>query len=128
LLAHPVGVSVLTLGASRGATIWILEASAGSPGLTSCVPFAAVVLLVALGSDYNVFLAARVWQKARRRPLRKAVETGPRWSLLAVWLNGAGDPVRSVTMCTRSCVLSVSPGTPNRNHGRADDSRESSNF
>jgi RND superfamily putative drug exporter len=28
---------------------------------------------VALGSDYNVFLAGRIWQEARRRPLREAV-------------------------------------------------------
>jgi RND superfamily putative drug exporter len=31
------------------------------------------VLLVALGSDYNVFVVGRIWDEARRRPLRDAV-------------------------------------------------------
>jgi RND superfamily putative drug exporter len=31
------------------------------------------VLLLSLGSDYNVFVVGRVWQEARRRPLREAV-------------------------------------------------------
>ena len=37
------------------------------------MPFAAAVLLVALGSDYNVFLAGRIWTEARQRPIREAV-------------------------------------------------------
>jgi putative drug exporter of the RND superfamily len=37
------------------------------------VPFAAAVLLVSLGSDYNVFLAGRIWDEARKRPLAEAV-------------------------------------------------------
>ena len=31
------------------------------------------MLLLALGSDYNVFLVGPVWQEARRRPLEEAV-------------------------------------------------------
>jgi len=37
------------------------------------VPFAAAVLLIALGSDYNVFLAGRIWDEARGRSLKSAV-------------------------------------------------------
>jgi putative drug exporter of the RND superfamily len=37
------------------------------------VPFAVAVLLVSLGSDYNIFVAGRIWEEARRRPLREAV-------------------------------------------------------
>jgi uncharacterized protein (DUF2267 family) len=37
------------------------------------VPFAAAVLLVALGSDYNVFVAGRIWEEARRYRLREAI-------------------------------------------------------
>ncbi|HEV2776827.1 MAG TPA: MMPL family transporter, partial [Solirubrobacteraceae bacterium] len=36
------------------------------------VPVAAGVLLVALGSDYNILLVGRVWHEARLRPLREA--------------------------------------------------------
>jgi RND superfamily putative drug exporter len=39
------------------------------------VPFAATVLLVALGSDYNVYLVGRIWAEAeRQRSLKRAVE------------------------------------------------------
>jgi RND superfamily putative drug exporter len=31
------------------------------------------VLLISLGSDYNVFVVGRIWEEARRRPLRDAV-------------------------------------------------------
>ena len=31
------------------------------------------MLLVSLGSDYNVFVAGRIWQEADRRPLREAI-------------------------------------------------------
>jgi RND superfamily putative drug exporter len=37
------------------------------------VPFAAGVLLVSLGSDYNVFVVGRIWEEARRRPVADAV-------------------------------------------------------
>jgi RND superfamily putative drug exporter len=33
----------------------------------------AAVLLVALGSDYNVFAVGHAWEEARHRPLRKAL-------------------------------------------------------
>ena len=71
-----VAASVLALTASLGATVWALEAGLGYPGLTYYVPFAAAVLLVALGSDYNVFLVGRVWHEARTRPLDDAVRIG----------------------------------------------------
>ena len=37
------------------------------------MPFAAGVLLVSLGSDYNVFVVGRIWEEARLRPVRDAV-------------------------------------------------------
>jgi RND superfamily putative drug exporter len=37
------------------------------------VPFVVAVLLVSLGSDYNVFVVGRIFQEARGRPLREAV-------------------------------------------------------
>ncbi len=63
-----VAVSLLAPLAALG-----LGAAAFGGELTYFVPIAATVLLVALGSDYNVFLAGRVWHEARDRPLREAV-------------------------------------------------------
>jgi putative drug exporter of the RND superfamily len=45
----------------------------GHDDLTYYVPFAAGVLLVSLGSDYNVFVVGRIWQEARRTSLRDAI-------------------------------------------------------
>jgi putative drug exporter of the RND superfamily len=45
----------------------------GWTSLVYFVPFAAGVLLVALGSDYNVFVVGRIWEEARRRKVRDAV-------------------------------------------------------
>jgi RND superfamily putative drug exporter len=41
--------------------------------VTYYVPFAAGVLLLSLGSDYNVFVVGRIWQSARGRPMRDAI-------------------------------------------------------
>ena len=37
------------------------------------VPFAGIILLIALGSDYNVYLVGRVWSEARTKPLKDAI-------------------------------------------------------
>lgn len=69
-----VAASVLSVAAALGASVYLFQDILGYGELTFYVPFAAAVLLVALGSDYNVFLAGRIWPEAERRPLREAVE------------------------------------------------------
>ncbi|MEJ7797762.1 MAG: MMPL family transporter, partial [Solirubrobacteraceae bacterium] len=68
-----VAASVLALAAALGATVYVFDDLLGYDEITYFVPFAAAVLLVPLGSDYNVFLAGRIWREARERPLREAV-------------------------------------------------------
>lgn len=65
--------SVLALAAALGITVWIFQGALGYQGLVYYVPFASGVLLVALGSDYNVFVVGRIWEESRRRPLREAI-------------------------------------------------------
>ena len=65
--------SVLSVAAAMGITVWVFQTFLGYGELTYYVPFAAAVLLVSLGSDYNVFIAGRVWQEARGRPVREAL-------------------------------------------------------
>ncbi len=65
--------SVLAVGAALGLTTFVFQDVLGHDGLVFLVPFAAAVLLVALGSDYNLFSVGYVWEVARRRPLREAV-------------------------------------------------------
>lgn len=68
-----LATSVLALAAALGLTTLVFQDALGHGELTYYVPFMAAVLLVSLGSDYNVFLVGRIWQEARRRPFRGAV-------------------------------------------------------
>jgi putative drug exporter of the RND superfamily len=68
-----LATSVLALGAALGLTAFLFVELLGRGQLTYYVPFMAAVLLVSLGSDYNVFLVGRIWQEARTRPFREAV-------------------------------------------------------
>jgi RND superfamily putative drug exporter len=69
-----VATSVLALLAALGLSAYLHQVLFDPNALTFFVPFAVAVLLLALGSDYNVFLTGRVWDEARGRPLREAVE------------------------------------------------------
>jgi len=68
-----LAASVLALLASLGLTVWIFQGVLGYNSLVYYVPFVVAVLLISLGSDYNVFVVGRIWEEARRRPLREAV-------------------------------------------------------
>ena len=59
--------------ASLGLAVVFFQGVLGEPELTYFVPLAAGVLLIALGSDYNIFLVGRIWSEAGRMPLREAI-------------------------------------------------------
>ncbi|HCU93338.1 MAG TPA: hypothetical protein DHU96_11650 [Actinobacteria bacterium] len=67
--------SVLALLSALGLTVWVFQRILGYGSLVYYVPFAVAVLLVSLGSDYNLFVVGRIWEEARRRPVRDAVAT-----------------------------------------------------
>jgi RND superfamily putative drug exporter len=71
--AYLLFASVLAVFASLGLTLLASSYFLGVTSLVYFVPIAGGVLLVSLGSDYNVFVAGRIWEEARRRPLRDAV-------------------------------------------------------
>src|SRR5206468_3589871 len=63
-----LAASVLAVFATLGLTIGIGQHILGYGSLVYFVPFAAGVLLVSLGSDYNVFVVGRIWEEARQPP------------------------------------------------------------
>jgi putative drug exporter of the RND superfamily len=67
--------STLALAASIGLTTLVFQRVLEHDKLTYHVPFAVAVLLLSLGSDYNVVLVGRIWQCAEDRPLREAIAT-----------------------------------------------------
>jgi len=68
-----LAASVLAVFATLGLSLLICRAVLGPASMVYFVPFAAGVLLVSLGSDYNVFVVGRIWEEARRRPVPDAV-------------------------------------------------------
>lgn len=68
-----VATSLIAFVMSLGLTTYLFQDLLGFEGITYYVVFVVAVLLVSLGSDYNVFLVGRIWQEARRRTLREAV-------------------------------------------------------
>lgn len=68
--------SLLGVVASLGLTVWVLQVLLGWGQIDYYVLFTVGVLLISLGSDYNVFLVGRIWQEARRRWLGEAIEVG----------------------------------------------------
>ena len=65
--------SVLAVFASLGLTLLVSYGLLGFDSLVYFVPIAGGVLLVSLGSDYNVFVVGRIWEEAKRRPVSDAV-------------------------------------------------------
>jgi RND superfamily putative drug exporter len=75
-VAAPVALlacSLLSVAAALGLTTLLFQGVLGQQGLTFYAPFASAVLLIALGSDYNVFSVGAIWEEARRRPLAEAM-------------------------------------------------------
>ena len=68
-----LAASLLSVSASLGLTTLLFEHVSPGQGLTFYVPFAAAVLLLAFGSDYNIFGVGHVWDEARRRLLADAI-------------------------------------------------------
>jgi len=74
--------TVLSFGATMGISTLLFQYVLGQSGVVYYVPFVLFLLLVALGSDYNIFIMATVREEAKERPLSKAVplalrRTGP---------------------------------------------------
>jgi putative drug exporter of the RND superfamily len=102
-----LGASLLAVGAALGLTTWIMQGGLGHDDLTYYVPFAASVLLLSLGSDYNVFVVGRIWRSARERPLREAIAIeAPRTS--------AAITTAGLTLAGSFALLAIIPLRPMR--------------
>jgi putative drug exporter of the RND superfamily len=109
-LVVPAGLlvcSVLAIAATLGLTTWLFQDVLGDDGLTFYVPIAAAVLLVALGSDYNIFGVGPAWKEARGRPLREA---------LALTLPQSSRAIRTaaITLAVSFGLLALVPLRPFR--------------
>lgn len=69
-----LGVTVLSVGATLGIVSEVFAWATPGLGLTFYVPFAAAVLLLAFGSDYNIFTVGHVWEAGEGRTLHEAID------------------------------------------------------
>jgi RND superfamily putative drug exporter len=102
-----VGASFLALGAPLALTVAIFQRGLGLPDLSFIVPVAAGVLLVALGSDYNLFLVGRVAEEARTRPVKEAM-------VVAVPAARGAIIVAAITLSFSFAMLAIVPSTSAR--------------
>ena len=97
-----LAASVLSLLATLGLTVWIFQHRLGYDGLVYYVPFTVAVLLISLGADYNVFVVGRIWEEARRRPLREAIAVASSQASRAITVAG-------VALATSFALLALIP-------------------
>ena len=77
-----LGSTALSFAATLGVCAVLFGEVLGQGGVVYYVPFVLFLLLVALGSDYNIFIMAAVREEAGGKPLKEAVpaaleRTGP---------------------------------------------------
>jgi RND superfamily putative drug exporter len=97
--------SAAALAATFGLTIYFFTDVLHDSGLPYYVPVAFSVLLLSLGSDYNIFVVGRVWKEADRRPLPEAVATAaPR--------AGRAITVAGIALALSFAMLAIIPITP----------------
>jgi putative drug exporter of the RND superfamily len=102
-----LAASALALAGALGLTTFVFQGVLGRDGITYYVPFASAVLLVALGSDYNVFVVGRIWEESRVLPLREAVR-------VAVPRASRAIAVAGVAMAGSFALLALVPLVPFR--------------
>ena len=97
--------SAAALAATFGLTVYFFTDVVHASGLPYYVPVAFSVLLLSLGSDYNIFVVGRVWKEADRRPLQEAVAAAaPR--------AGRAITVAGVALALSFAMLAIIPITP----------------
>lgn len=83
-----VAANLLTVAGALGATVLLFQFVLDYGELAFFVPISATILLLALGSDYNVFFVSRIWEEARHVDLQTAIRVAGSRAGRAVTLAG----------------------------------------
>jgi uncharacterized protein (DUF2267 family) len=102
-----LSASVLAFAASLGLTALLLPDTVGGTDFVYYVPLVAGVLLVGLGSDYNVFITGRLRAEARRRRHSEAIAVGAPAASRAITVAG-------ITLASTFALLWLVPVRPFR--------------
>jgi RND superfamily putative drug exporter len=99
--------AVLAFAGAFGLTALLLPPTVGGHEFVYYVPLVAAVLLVGLGSDYNVFIVGRIHEEARHRSLRASIAAAVPSAARAVTIAG-------LTMAASFALLAIVPLRPFR--------------
>jgi RND superfamily putative drug exporter len=99
--------AVLAFAGSFGLTALLLPGVLGGHEFVYYVPLVAAVLLVGLGSDYNVYVVGRIRDEAREQPLREAIADAVPAASRAVTVAG-------LTLAATFALLAIVPLRPFR--------------
>jgi RND superfamily putative drug exporter len=94
--------TVLAFAASYGLTALLLPHTVGGTDMVYYVPLVGAVLLIGLGSDYNVFMVGRIREEAQRRRLREAIAVGAPSASRAITVAG-------ITLASTFALLAIVP-------------------
>jgi RND superfamily putative drug exporter len=83
-----VSASVLVVAAALGLTAYFFQDALDYGEIVFFVPISTAIMLLALGSDYNVFLISRIWRQAEREHLRPAIRTAGSRAARAITVAG----------------------------------------
>jgi RND superfamily putative drug exporter len=75
-MAYLIATVVLSYFSALGLGWLVIHYGLGADAIQGFIPLYAFVFLVALGEDYNIFMVSSIWKKARKLPLRQAIEEG----------------------------------------------------
>jgi putative drug exporter of the RND superfamily len=80
--------NALTVAATLGIATWFFQDVLDQGQLVYYVPFATAVLLLALGSDYNIFLVGGIWRAAQTRGIVEGIRTAMPQASLTITVAG----------------------------------------
>jgi hypothetical protein len=105
---------LVSYAASLSLSAFLLSHVFAQQGINYFIPLMVFVLLVALGSDYNIFLMSRVREESHGRPLRQGIRaasarTGTVITSAGLILAGTSGahPLRLCNSCSRWAVVAL---------------------
>jgi len=99
--------SLLAIAATLGLTTFFVRGVLGSPDFTYYVPLAVGVLLLSLGTDYNLFIVGRIWQESKDRDIGEAIRA-------AVPRAGRAISIAALALALSFTTLAIIPIAPFR--------------
>ena len=100
-----VATSLLGIAATLGLTAYFTRFVLGEPDITYYVPLAVGVLLLSLGTDYNLFVVGRIWQESDGRDIGSAIRA-------AVPRAGRAISIAALALAASFAMLAIVPIAP----------------